>query len=197
MPEILAWAGVPPKFVLEPWPLPQDLEPLIGGRRGAFLYGTAGTGKTTMTTALLREDILLWGWNGIAQLPTAFRAEFGRRRVMQLFRFINFPDMVMELQDLWRSDRSAAGGAYAELKDLADVDHLIIDDVGAEKTTDYARQSLYWLLNKREGNLKKTSGTSNCSPQRLDEQFDERVSSRIFGLCEVTEITGKDRRITR
>ena len=63
--------------------------------------------------------------------------------------------------------------------------------------TDFVRQTTYALINEREMEMRPTFITSNFALQRLNEHIDERVASRIAGMCEVIELKGKDRRITK
>ena len=72
---------------------------------------------------------------------------------------------------------------------------MIIDDIGAEKLTEFVRQTFYYIINEREQWLKKTIITSNYSLDELDEYIDGRISSRIAGMCEIVELGGKDRRV--
>ena len=74
---------------------------------------------------------------------------------------------------------------------------LFLDDLGAEKLTDFVRQITYFILNEREQNELTTVITSNFSLKQLDEQIDQRISSRIAGMCEILKFTGDDRRIKK
>lgn len=71
---------------------------------------------------------------------------------------------------------------------------LIIDDVGAEKFTEWVRERLVSIINTRVSNGLSTIYTSNLSPEELPQELEERVASRILGYSTVVEITGADRR---
>ena len=60
---------------------------------------------------------------------------------------------------------------------------LILDDLGAEKVTEYVRQSLYTLINKRYLDNLPTFFTSNLSLDEIAARLDDRISSRIFEMC--------------
>ena len=139
------------------------------GSKGVYLYGAAGVGKTVIACFIGRQEIC----NG------------------KIVRFVSAPKLVMELQDSFRNDKGD-DSAYLKLKKLVDADTLILDDIGAEKMTDFVRQSFYYLINEREQLDKKTIYTSNFS---LDQLMDGRVASRIAGMGEVVELKGKDKRI--
>lgn len=139
-------------------------------REGVYLYGTAGTGKTVMACSVLRQHI----YNGQTGL------------------FRSAPGMVMELQESYKKEGESA---LSILKGLVKCDVLVIDDLGAEKMTDFVRQSFYYLINEREQWMKTTIITSNYSLSELNDQIDGRISSRIAGMCKVVKLTGNDRRV--
>lgn len=77
---------------------------------------------------------------------------------------------------------------------LAEVPILIVDDVGVEKTTDFVLQSAYLLFNKREQNELPVYGTSNLTIEQIEAKLDDRIASRIKGMCHVVPVSGEDQR---
>lgn len=71
---------------------------------------------------------------------------------------------------------------------------LIIDDIGAEKVTEWVRERMVSIINTRVGAGLSTIYTSNLSPDELVTQFEDRIASRVLGGSEIIEIAGKDRR---
>ena len=71
---------------------------------------------------------------------------------------------------------------------------LIIDDIGAEKVTEWVRERMVSIINTRVSGRLSTIYTSNLSPEELVAQFEERIGSRVIGCSQLVEITGKDRR---
>lgn len=71
---------------------------------------------------------------------------------------------------------------------------LIIDDIGAEKVTEWVRERLVSIINTRVSGGLSTIYTSNLSPDELLAQFEERIASRVLGCSQIVEIAGKDRR---
>lgn len=61
---------------------------------------------------------------------------------------------------------------------LEGLDVLVLDDLGAERTTDMIRASLYDLLNSRLG--KWTVITSNLNLEQIAEGMDARLASRML-----------------
>ncbi len=139
--------------------------------KDVFMFGSVGAGKTYAMAALLRHYI----YEG-----------FDCRR-------INFDDFCVQV-------RSTMGAAATEtewdmIHPLKEVDKLFIDDLGirSKQETDFAYVTLYSILNKRQERRLPTFISSNKNIERLGEQFDMRVASRL-STAEIIELTGKDRR---
>jgi len=99
---------------------------------------------------------------------------------------------VVELLDLLRP-----GGPEGALYDLADVDRLILDDVGSERPTDWTAERLYALLNRRWLEETPTIVTTNLGPAELEEAVGPRLFSRLVGNdAVVLALYGADRRRT-
>lgn len=147
------------------------LEQAITDAHGFYLWGGVGTGKTTFMTSVIRR------------LTT---------EKLEPCVFFSTPSLIMRLQDMYRKEKESP---YELLQELSGKPNLFLDDLGAEKLTDFAKQSIYFLLNEREQWGKRTFITSNYSLDDLDKLFDARISSRIAGMCKVVELTGPDRRL--
>ncbi len=74
---------------------------------------------------------------------------------------------------------------------------LLIDDLGAEKTTEFSYASIYEIINKRWGN--NSTGlivTTNLGITALGNHLgDTRVTSRLIGMGEAIRFEGEDRRL--
>lgn len=73
---------------------------------------------------------------------------------------------------------------------------LIIDDIGAEKLTEWVRERIVSIIHTRVSNGLSTIYTSNLSPEELKDEMGDRISSRILGGSKIVEIKGADRRGT-
>lgn len=71
---------------------------------------------------------------------------------------------------------------------------LIIDDIGAEKPSDWVRERLLSIINTRVSNGLSTIYTSNLSLNELEAKMGNRVVSRIKGSTKEIHLTGADRR---
>ena len=69
---------------------------------------------------------------------------------------------------------------------------LVIDDMGAHKTTDWVQEQLYVLLNYRIEEILPTIITTKA--EDFSRVFGERIGSRVFGHCRVLTLKGGDYR---
>jgi DNA replication protein DnaC len=101
--------------------------------------------------------------------------------------------------DIFRKVRGLKDGKDEQnaIETIADRKHIVIDDLGVGKMTDFALAVVYEVIDYRDMNL--IDGmiiTSNLSLTQLAGALgDDRVTSRIAGMCKVVNITGPDRRI--
>lgn len=80
------------------------------------------------------------------------------------------------------------------IRDLYDIDLIIIDDFGTEFKTSYTLTALYELINSRLINNKKIIISTNLSVLELKEIYSERLFSRFLGEFLILEFTGNDLR---
>jgi len=74
------------------------------------------------------------------------------------------------------------------LKWLKTVDLLVIDDLGVEKPTEWARAKLDAIIDARYLNEAKTVFTTNLSIEALDSRGEQRLASRMTeGVVELLE----------
>lgn len=71
---------------------------------------------------------------------------------------------------------------------------LIIDDIGAEKPSEWVRERLLSFINTRVSNGLSTIYTSNLSLEELEAKMGSRVVSRIKGSTKEIQLSGSDRR---
>ena len=72
---------------------------------------------------------------------------------------------------------------------------LILDDLGAEKVSDWTAERLYSIVNDRWLAERPTIATTNTDPRRLPEAAGERLASRLLGGAVILRFSGNDRRI--
>jgi DNA replication protein DnaC len=138
--------------------------------RGLWFMGPVGTGKTTL--AMLVSKAALRAGRSVA--------------------IYSLPRLLNEIRDTHRAERS-----HVDLLDrLTAVDLLHIDDVGAERTTDWVLEELYSIVNARYEDQRSVVITTNIEdPKALCEQITERTVSRLTEMCDQLPLAGDDHRM--
>jgi len=91
--------------------------------------------------------------------------------------------------DLLSDIRSTYGDATeSNESDLLDEvnapDLLVLDDLGAEKTSEWVNDRLYLIVNRRYESGKPVVVTTNLSLDELIRKVGERTVSRLCEICE-------------
>jgi DNA replication protein DnaC len=74
---------------------------------------------------------------------------------------------------------------------------LMIDDIGAEKVTDWVEEFVYMLVNNRYEDCVPTCFSSNLPLSELAEKIGDRTVSRIKEMCHVVKLDGEDKRLSK
>ena len=94
-------------------------------------------------------------------------------------------------------DAEPGGDSYLTFFErLTSVDLLHIDDLGAEKRSDWVLEQLYALVNERYEAQRSILVTTNLDDKQLEEQIGQRTVSRLVEMCGACMIPmhGHDRR---
>lgn len=98
---------------------------------------------------------------------------------------------VVRLLDALRPSSDADPYPAAVAADL-----LLLDDLGAERATDWTAERLYALVNDRWLSERPTIVTTNLTPPQLTQAVGERLSSRLLGGATIALLSGPDRRMS-
>ncbi|MGB3304723.1 MAG: ATP-binding protein [Thermomicrobiales bacterium] len=137
--------------------------------RWLFLYGPCGTGKTHLAVAIAKYSM---EYNGI----NAY--------------FAVVPDLLDHLRATF--DPNAGSGYDERFAAIRNAPLLVLDDLGTESATPWAKEKLYQLINHRYVEQMPTVITSNVDQRKVED----RIMSRILDhrLTDYVEIDAEDYR---
>ena len=149
----------------------EQLYDLADAGTGSYVWGVPGVGKTYAAAAAVR---LALRDGKTAKLITSKRLLDGIK------------------------DGYGNGDSYV-LETAETVQLLVLDDLGAERPTDWAIETLSRLIDTRYASDRPTIITSNYKLGELRDMWGgmpgARVASRIAGACKIIHFSGEDRRL--
>lgn len=160
---------------------------LKGETFNTILTGNAGTGKSHLAMAMLQA-----------------LNEHSKPWVSCLFLSLN--EYLLDIRSTFNNqDRNSHENQQTLIDRVANVDFLVIDDLGAETgfigtdkiATDFTQKVLYGLMNKRQD--KSTIITTNLKSDQLERMYDKKVISRLYRNVQGNVISfeqSKDKRIS-
>jgi DNA replication protein DnaC len=143
---------------------------------GLLFLGNCGVGKTHLAVSLLKQVIEEKGDGGI---------------------FYDFRDLLRDIQSSWNS--VAQTSELEVLKPVLEARILVLDELGANKPTEWVRDTIAHIINCRYNEKKLTIFTSNyldtpakTGEETLADRIGVRLRSRLFEMCREVEIQGLD-----
>jgi DNA replication protein DnaC len=146
--------------------------------KGLFFQGPPGVGKTHLSVAILRQVIQTRGARGLF---------YDTRDLLRVIRSTYDPVNRTQEMDV--------------LRPVLECDLLVLDDLGAEKTSEWVDETLNLIVNSRYSEKRTTVFTSNyddnpdnTDPDSLLFRIGFRMRSRLHEMCEFLYLDGADYR---
>jgi DNA replication protein DnaC len=144
----------------------------LGSGRGMWFAGDVGTGKTSL--AMLISKAAIERGHSVA--------------------IYSVPHLLADIKETYED---GSGRSYMGLfRRLCQVDLLHLDDLGAERRTEWVLEQLYSIINERWQNERSILVTTNITDgNELREQVTDRTVSRLTEICgDPIPIMGRDLR---
>jgi DNA replication protein DnaC len=140
--------------------------------RGLWFMGDVGTGKTTL-----------------AMLVSKAALDAGRSVAIY-----SLPRLLAEIRSTYEDGSTHSYSGL--LARLGEVDLLHIDDLGAERSSEWVLEQLYSIVNVRYEENRALVVTTNLDHEQLREQITPRTVSRMVEICgDPLPLYGEDRRM--
>jgi DNA replication protein DnaC len=150
-----------------------EIDERLGRGQGLWFMGDVGTGKTTLAM-IVSKAALDHGYS---------------------VAIYSVPRLLAEIRDTYDTDPGER--SYMDFfRRLVAVDLLHLEDVGAEKRSDWVLEQLYSLINERYEQERSILVTTNLGLEELEEQIGPRTVSRLVEICgDPLPLYGPDQRI--
>lgn len=133
---------------------------------GLIMAGPSGSGKSHLAVAIVKAI-----------------AETGKSAIFQ-----SVPELLARLRMTY--DKNNEGEKEDEiLEQLAQCDLLVLDDIGAEKTSAWTEERLYLLIDRRYRDKRATIVTTNLNYNEIEKILGTRAMDRLLETCGIVKLT--------
>jgi len=154
---------------------------------GLLFIGPCGVGKTHLAVAIIRELIEK------KSVPCSF---------------YDFRELIRDIQSSFTPDSNLSEAEI--LAPVFDTGVLVLDELGAKRTTAWVEETVFYIINQRYNQKKLTVFTSNYldteeeadnrdafykkGGDSLVDRIGVRLRSRLYEMCKLVELWGDDYR---
>lgn len=127
-------------------------------KKGLFLFGNTGSGKTFVLHA-------------IKNLVSSRRVE-------------NWVEILFELKGKF----DVKDGVVTLIDNLTDQQYIFLDDIGAEKQSEWSQEMLYLIINRAYNYNKTLFISTNLDEKEFENKYGDRIFDRIQEICSVIKM---------
>ena len=147
---------------------------------GLLFMGPQGIGKTHLAVGIIKKLI--------------------RQKSIPCL-FCTFPELLKEIQNSYNPNTQSS--ELALLEPILETQVLVLDELGAQKPSDWVRDQVAYVLNYRYNENKVTIITTNfldhgpeaskpALTDSLAQRIGDRIRSRLYEMCKDIKMDGKD-----
>lgn len=133
-------------------------------KKGLFLFGNTGSGKTYTLHAIATK--------------------VGRRKVE------NWVELLFELKGKFE----VRDGVSTLIDDLTSQQYIFLDDIGAEKQSEWSQEMLYLIINRAYNYNKTLFISTNLDDKEFIAKYGDRIFDRIRHFCSLVKMPNKNYR---
>lgn len=160
---------------------------------GLYLIGGVGCGKTMISAGIVNRALKNQAESASDERKRKFAYidESMDCTLNPVARLISTVELLGKIQSTFGSyDTQETIDKYKKVR------LLVLDDIGAEKASEWVEARFYEIIDYRYNHLLPTVITSNLTPSELSKKVGERIADRIREMCKVVAIKTSSQRIT-
>jgi len=131
------------------------------------------------------ESLMFWGvpGNGKSHLAAAIANELDKQG--KIVVFISMSELLKKIKSTF--NRESKETEEQILRAVLKCDLLILDDIGAEKITDWVEETIFYIVDGRYKRRMPILATSNLEPKELADQIGKRSYDRLIEMSQPIE----------